>query len=344
LQWLSSRNEVADEAGYERRMTMSIKKAFMVALLLGLLFIMSCGKAEEPVHKDTRLKVVVTIFPLYDFARNIGGDKVTVTMLLPPASDAHHYELKPNDIVRVSKSDIFLFISFEMEQWAYKIINAAAEKTNMLAVETGQGASLLPLPASHEHDAAHQSERKEIAPEHTAKYDPHIWLDFDNARIIIDNITKALIFKDPKNSEYYKKNAQNYKRGLMELDQKYKAQLSNCRIRTILHAGHWAFAYLAERYKLHYLSAYNMSADAEPSPQQILTLIEQVRAQKLKYLYYEDLTAPKLARTIAGETGANLLKLNNGHDISKNDFLAGESFISIMEKNLLNLKKGMQCP
>ncbi len=110
--------------------------------------ILSCKQAEEPVGKDTRLKVIATIFPLYDFARHVGGDKVTVTMLLPPASDAHHYELKPDDIVRVSKTDIFLFTSFEMEQWAYKIINAAAEKTNMLAVETGQGASLLPLSAS----------------------------------------------------------------------------------------------------------------------------------------------------------------------------------------------------
>lgn len=312
--------------------------------LLGLLLVLSCKQAEETARKDTRLKVVATIFPLYDFARNVGGDKVTVTMLLPPASDAHHYELKPNDIVRVSKTDIFLFTSFEMEQWAYKIINAAAEKTNMLAVETGQGASLLPLSSFHEHNAERQPGLPETDPEHASRFDPHIWLDFDNAQKMIDNITKAFINKDLKNSEYYKKNAQDYKLKLMDMDQRYRAQLSNCKTRTILHAGHWAFAYLANRYHLHYLSAYNISADAEPSPQQILTLIEQVKAQKLKYIYYEDLTAPKLARTIAEETGAETLKLNNGHDISKKDFQAGESFITLMERNLVNLKKGMQCP
>ncbi len=180
--------------------------------------------------------------------------------------------------------------------------------------------------------------------EHAAKFDPHIWLDFDNAQKMIDNITTAFINKDPKNSEYYKKNAQSYKLKLMELDKKYRAQLSNCKTRTILHAGHWAFAYLAHRYNLKYMAAYNMSAEAEPSPQQILTLIEQVKGQKLKYIYYEDLVAPRLAQTIAGETGAGLLKLNNGHDISKKDIQSGESFISLMERNLVNLKKGMQCP
>lgn len=319
-------------------------KNIIFCLLILIFLIVSCKQAEEPAGKDIRLKVIATIFPLYDFARHVGGDKVTVTMLLPPASDAHHYELKPNDIVRVSKTDIFLFTSFEMEQWAYKIINAAAEKTNMLAVEAGQGASLLPLSASHEHDEDHQPARQENEMEHAARFDPHIWLDFANAQKMVDNIMTAFINKDPKNSETYKKNAQSYKLKLMELDNQYRAQLTNCKTRTILHAGHWAFAYLAYRYNLKYISAYNMSADAEPSPQQIMTLIEQVKRQKLKYIYYEDLAAPRLARTIAGETGAGLLKLNNGHDTSKKDIQSGESFITLMERNLVNLKKGMQCP
>jgi zinc transport system substrate-binding protein len=318
-------------------------KKYFLLILIGLSLIVSCKQTGEPAGKDTRLKVIATIFPLYDFARNIGGDKINVTMLLPPASDAHHYELKPDDIVRVSKTDIFLFTSFEMEQWAYKVINAAAEKTNMLAVETGQGASLLPLAGKHEQHADDQSVQQENDRGYATRYDPHIWLDFDNVQKMIDNMTTAFINKDPKNSEYYKKNAQDYKRKLMELDKEYRAQLSNCKTRTILHAGHWAFAYLAQKYNLKYVAAYNMSADAEPSPQQIVTLIEQVQGQKLTYIYYEDLTAPRLARTIASETGVGLLKLSNGHDISKKDIQGGESFISLMEKNLVNLKKGMQC-
>lgn len=314
-----------------------------IVFFIGLTLILSCTPAEEPAGKDGRLKVIATIFPLYDFARNVGGDRISVTMLLPPGSDVHHYELKPNDIIRVSKADIFLFTSFELEQWAYKIINAAAEKTNMLAVETGQGAFLLPLPESPDHDPGHPAARQANDPDHASKYDPHIWLDAANAQKMIDNIAAAFIIRDPKNSAVYQENAGRYKRQLMDLDEKYRVQLSACKTKTVLHAGHWAFAYLANRYRLHYRSAYNSSADAEPSPQQILALIEQIKAQKLRYIYYEDLVAPKLAGMMASETGVGLLKINNGHDVGKKDFQAGETFLTLMEKNLVNLKKGMQC-
>lgn len=320
-----------------------IAKKMRLIFFIGLALIWSCAPAEEPAGKDGRLKVIATIFPLYDFARNIGGDRISVTMLLPPGSDVHHYELKPNDIIRVSKADIFLFTSFELEQWAYKIINAAAEKTNMLAVETGQDAFLLPLPESPELDPDHSEAPRAKDPDHASKYDPHIWLDAANAQKMIDNIAAAFIIRDPKNSEVYKENAGRYKRRLTELDEKCRVSLSACKTKTVLHAGHWAFAYLANRYGLRYQSAYNSSADAEPSPQQILALMEQVRAQKLRYIYYEDLTAPKLASMMASETGVELLKLNNGHDVGKKDFQEGETFLSLMEKNLVNLKKGMQC-
>ena len=319
-------------------------KKILLLLMIGLLFTVTCKQGDRPTGENTRMEVIATIFPLYDFSRNIGGDKINVTMLIPPASDAHHYELKPDDIMRIGKTDIFLFSSFEMEPWAIKVIDAVADKTNMLAVETGQGASFLPLPEHHEHHSGSRSGLNENITNHAAKLDPHIWLDFDNAQKMIDNITKAFIRKDPKNSAFYEQNARDYKLRLIDLDKKYRKQLSNCRTRTILHAGHWAFAYPASRYRLQYMAAYNISADAEPSPQQILILIEKVKGQKLPYIYYEDLDAPRLAETIASETGAGLLKLSNGQDISKKDIQSGVSFLSLMERNLKNLKKGMQCP
>ena len=124
----------------------------------------------------------------------------------------------------------------------------------------------------------------------------------------------------------------------------YRTELTRCKTKTFLHAGHWAFAYLAKRYNLNYISAYNVSADAEPSPQKMVTLIEQVKRQGVTYIYYEEMINPRLAKMIARETGAGLLKLNNGHDVRKADLKSGESFISLMEKNLTNLKKGMRCP
>lgn len=308
------------------------KKIVLIFLLL-LSFLLSCQPAKESNKEEQKLKVIATIFPIYDFARNIGGDKIKVTMLLPPGTDAHHYELKPKDIINVGKADIFLFTNFEMEQWAYKIINAAEKNTNMLAIETGAGAVLLPL-----------NEEGEEHKNHVSKFDPHIWLDMDNAQKMVDNIAAALIKKDSRNSDYYLRNAHNYKIKLIALDQRYRAKLTKCKTKTILHAGHWAFAYLAKRYNLNYIAAYNVSADAEPSPQKMVNLIEQVKGQRVAYIYYESMINPRLAQMIAKDTGAGLLKLNNGHDVSKENIKSGESFISLMEKNLTNLKKGMQCP
>jgi zinc transport system substrate-binding protein len=308
------------------------KKIALLFLLL-LSFLLSCQPAKESNREDQKLRVIATIFPIYDFARNIGGDKIKVTMLIPPGIDAHHYELKPEDIVKVSKTDIFLFTNFEMEQWAYKIINAAEKNTNMLAIETGTGAVLMPL-----------NEEGEEHKNHVSKFDPHIWLDMDNAQKMVDNIAAAFIKKDSRNSDYYLKNAHNYKLKLIALDQRYRAELTKCKTKTILHAGHWAFAYLAKKYNLNYIAAYNVSADAEPSPQKMINLVQQVKSQRVAYIYYESMINPRLAQTIARETGAGLLKLNNGHDVSKADIKSGETFISLMEKNLTNLKKGLQCP
>jgi ABC-type metal ion transport system, periplasmic component/surface adhesin len=308
---------------------MSVKKIFLFFLVL-FSFFSACQPVEDEGKADGKLKVVATIFPIYDFARNIGGDRVKVTMLLPPATDAHNYELKPEDIVKVSKADIFLFTNFEMEQWAYKIIKAAGEKTNVLSVETGNGTVLLPLnDDEHEKDAS--------------RFDPHIWLDLDNAQKMVDNIARAFIKKDSRHSDYYLKNSHEYKLKLIALDQRYRMGLAKCQTQTILHAGHWAFSYLARKYNLIYIAAYNASAEAEPSPQKIFELVEKIKRQKIPYIYYEDLVAPRLAQTIAQETGAGLLKLSNGHDISKKDLKNGLSFISLMEDNLSTLKKGMQC-
>ena len=309
---------------------MSSKNIFVFLLLLPLI-ILSCQPAKETGMADNKLKVMATIFPLYDFARIIGGDKINVTMLLPPATDAHHYELKPDDIVKVCKSDIFLFTNFEMEQWAYKIIQGSMENTRMLVVETGAGVFLLPL---NEEDR----ENKDY------KFDPHIWLDLDNAQKIVDNIAKSFVKKDQHNSDYYLKNAAQYKLKLAALNRRYNSELAKCRTKTILHAGHWAFAYLAKKYNLKYIAAYNSSTESEPLPQNIFTLIEQIKKQKIRYIYYEDLTAPRLAQTIAKETGVGLLKLSNGHDISKDDIKKGVSFLLLMEENLKNLKKGLLCP
>jgi zinc transport system substrate-binding protein len=309
------------------------KKIFLYLLLL-LPLIFSCQNSREAAKTDNKLQVIATIFPIYDMARNIGGDKVNVRMLLPPAADAHNFELKPDDIMRISKADLFLYVNMEMEHWAYKAIKATSSNTKLLTVETGSGITMLPLTAEEEEGEDHH---------HDSKFDPHIWLDFDNARKMADNIAAALIKTDSRHSDFYLKNAATYKNKLAALDNQYRTGLTGCKSRTILHAGHWAFAYLANKYGLKYYSVYNVSADSEPQPQKIMALIKLIKDTKAPYIYSEDLMNPRLAQMIARETGAGLLKLNNGHTISKAEMSRDVSFLSVMEENLINLKKGMQC-
>jgi zinc transport system substrate-binding protein len=321
------------------RINLPLKK-YSVCLLLLLSLIFSCQDSQQTEKPDNKLRVIATIFPLYDFARNIGGDKVKVSMLLPPATDAHNYELKPNDIVRISKADLFLYVNMEMEHWAYKVIQATSSNTKLLPVETGNGINMLTVTGSGEEEDHHHKQHQD---HHSSKYDPHIWLDFVNAQKMADNIATALVKIDPRNSDYYLKNAAEYKNKLVVLDNKFTAGLTGCKSRTILHAGHWAFAYLANKYGLKYYSVYNVSADSEPEPQKIMAMIQQIKDIKAPYIYSEELINPRLAETIARETGAGLLKLNNGHTISKAEMSRGVSFLSLMEENLVNLKKGMQC-
>lgn len=325
-----SQNKIT-KAKLRERITMRLRKILLLLILLPTI-LSACQPAKETGKEEHKLNVVATIFPVYDFARNVGGDKINITMLLPPGADAHHYELRPGDIIKVSKTDILLFTNFDMEPWTYQIINAADRNTNMLATETGNGAVLITLNQEEKHD------------EHISGFDPHIWLDMDNAQKMVDNISAAFIQKDSRNSDYYKENARDYKARLMALDQRYRKELNGCRTKTILHAGHGAFAYLAKRYNLQYIAAYNVLADAEPSPQKIVTLVQQVKTEKVPYIYYENMINPRLAKMIAEETGAGLLKLNNGHDIGSTEMKKSVSFISIMENNLTSLKKGMRCP
>lgn len=306
-----------------------------ICLLVFLPLVLSCQNSRENEKPDNKLNVIATVFPIYDMARNIGGDKVKVTMLLPPGADAHNYELKPKDIVRISKADLFLYVNMEMEHWAYKVISATKSSNRLLPVETGNGISMMSLAEGNEHE--------EEGHHHFTKFDPHIWLDFSNAQKMADNIAAALVKIDPQNSDYYLKNAADYKNKLAVLDNKFRSGLTDCKSRTILHAGHRAFGYLANRYNLKYYSVYNISADSEPEPQKVMELIQKIKNIKARYIYSEDLINPRMAETIARETGAGILKLNNGHSVSKDDLSRGISFFSLMEENLINLKKGLQC-
>jgi zinc transport system substrate-binding protein len=318
-----------------------MKKAVLASLIVFcFIALLGCQKKEategrQPVSKsEGKLKVVTTLFPLYDFTKAIAGDKAEVKLLLPPGVEPHSFEPKPEDMVRISKADVVVYTNKYMEPWAVKILETIPTKPEV--VDAGKGVTLLKA-GPEEGEGHHAGEH------HEGGVDPHIWLDFQNAQVMVQNIADGLMRKDPANRDYYAARAQSYQQELKKLDEDFKKGLATCRIRTFLHAGHFAFGYLAHRYDLKYRSAQALNPDSEPTPQKLAELVKEMRKSGLKYIYCEELLSPATAEMIARETGSQVLLLNGAHNIGKGDLEKGTSFISLMRKNLENLRKGMEC-
>jgi zinc transport system substrate-binding protein len=316
------------------------KKAIfpLVAICMAALIITSCQKEQERISEPKKLFIVATLFPLYDFVREIVGNKATVTLLLPPGVEAHSFEPKPGDMITINNAGLFLYTGAHMEPWVEKILQAT-DNRKLIVIDTSKGVTLLKNREGREEDLGHASREHD---EHGV-YDPHIWLDFANAQKMVDSILEGLVRQDPVNKDFYEQNAAAYKMKLQTLDQEFKNTLSVCRKNTFVHSGHFAFNYLASRYKLHYISAYGGSPNAEPTPGKIIELKKFIIEHAIKHVYYEELIRPRIAEILNKETGAQLLKLNGAHNIGKDDLKQGKTFIGLMEDNLANLKAGLQC-
>ncbi|HXE98358.1 MAG TPA: zinc ABC transporter substrate-binding protein [Dongiaceae bacterium] len=330
-----------------------MKKIFLAfTLLTSVALFCACQRkeAKAPAPTAKKLGVITTLFPLYDFARTIGGDKADVTLLLPPGVEAHHFDPKPDEIIKIKKADVFVYTNEYMEPWATKLLKGVATES-LLVVDSGKGAKLIEAAPEEEHEGEHGAGGKESAGHkeeghhhHGGGMDPHIWLDFANARIMVDNIAAGMSSKDPANRDYYAIRAAAYKAELQKLDDEFKAGLTACGTREFIHGGHNAFGYLTRRYGLTYLPAmHSLMADAEPSAADLVALVKQMRKNGLKYIYSEELLSPRTAEAIARETGASVLMLHAAHNISRDDLAKGVNFISLMKKNLESLRTGLQC-
>ena len=290
----------------------------------------ACSKPKGSLNPG-KLKVVTTLFPLYDFARNVGGDAINVSLLLPPGVEPHSFEPRPEDMMTVAKADIFIYTNSGMEPWAEKLLSGVTKNGKPLQIEAGKGAHYSEAAAATGHD--HKDGAK----------DPHIWLDISNAMLMVDNIANALAEGLPAKRNMFNANAAAYKARLKAVDDHFRTGLADCNTREFIHGGHYAFTYLAERYNLHYISAYGVSADSEPSPKKMMELIDTIRRHKLKSVFYEELLSPAVARSVAEETGAYLLKLHGIHNITREELESKTSYIDLMEQNLAALRKGLVC-
>lgn len=301
-------------------------KKRIAALLLSLLLLSLCGCGAPQTQSDT-LRITATLFPQYDFAREICGDKAEITLLLPAGMDSHSYEPSPADMITVSEADLFLYTGNSMEPWAATL----AESVTGQITDVSEGVRLLSGEDVHSH-AVHSHA--------AADTDPHIWTNPQNAMVMVENICRAVCTLDPENAAFYRENADRYATALAALDADIANAVKSGQRKKIVFGGHFAMRYFTERYGLSYDAAYDScSGEAEPSPSALAHIIEEMKAENIPVVYYEELSTPRTAELICAETRAEMLLLHSCHNLAPEE--AGETYLSLMRKNLENLKIGL---
>ncbi|MBE5785733.1 MAG: zinc ABC transporter substrate-binding protein [Clostridiales bacterium] len=312
-----------------------------LALVLLLLLPLLQGCTDSGNGSDG-ITLAATLFPVYDFARTIAaGTDTTVTLLLPPGMESHSFEPSPADIITVSRADVFAYTGEYMEKWAEKILDgldgAQGEADGFRTV-----GELLIADCSRDIPLDEVAHVHEEGSHSHGNYDPHIWTDPAAAAKMAETIAEALIAKDAANAETYRSNLAAFKAELQALDEAFFALTETAARKDICFGGRFAMHYFAKRYGLNCISAYDScSAETEPSAKAVAEITDAITKGGIGVIYYEELADPKVARAIAAETGCKMLLLHSCHNLSKEDFDAGKTYLSLMYDNLANLKVGL---
>lgn len=321
-----------------------ISKVNKISICIMTILLMIINIVPINIHAEDKISITTTLFPQYDFAKAIAGDKAEVTMILPLGSESHNYEPSPSDIIAIDNSDMFIYTGDYMEGWVSDIVS---NLNNTMVVDVSKNITLDKTEDEHDHEdeEEHHDEDEEEEHSHSHEYDPHIWTSPKNAMVIVDNITNALCELDSSNAEYYKSNAEDYKHQLEHLDEEFRETVQNGNTNKIFFGGKFALYYLAKEYGLEYTSAYDSCSDeTEPSAKAVADIITQIQEQNIPVIFYEELTNPKVANTIAEETGATPLLFHSCHNVSVEEFNSGATYLSLMEQNVQNLKIALNTP
>lgn len=314
-----------------------MKKGIIFLITIILLFSVFIGIISGLKTMKTssdKIQVVATLFPQYDFVRQIGKDKVEVSLLLTPGTETHTYEPTPQDMININNSDLFIYTGKYMEPWSDKIASSIDSNTKIL--DASKDISLI---NEEEFEKEHDHNDDDHEEGHNHEYDPHIWLDPQNAIGMVKNITEELCTIDPENIEFYKNNANEYINRLNNLDNEIKDTIQKSVKNKIAFGGTFAYAYFVNKYNLEYVSAYDSCGeDSEPSVSKIKEVVDYMKQNDIHVIFYQELSSGKIADTIAAETNSTKLVFHTIHNASQDEINNGETYISLMNKNLENLK------
>ena len=299
-----------------------MKKMMLMLLVLLTLSVLSAAA-------EGQLKVVAANFPCFDFARQVVGDRGEVSLLIKPGVEVHAYEPTPADIIAIGEADLFVYIGGEGDAWADSILSG---------FDGGEAPAALRMmdavtPLEEEGDAAAHD-----APE----YDEHIWTSPKNAMAMVRFLSDALCGLDATDADAYRAAADGYIAQISELDAAFRDVVANGARRELVFADRFPFLYFTREYGLDYLAAFpSCTADTEPTPQVLLKLIQRVAEDNIPAVYAIELSTQAVARTVAEETGAEILTLHSMQTVTQEEFDAGETYVSLMTRNLDAVKRGL---
>lgn len=322
-----------------------MKKSLIILMIVSLAFsLCACGQAHVESGGEG-LNIVCTVFPAYDFAREIAGEKANVTLLVPPGSEAHSFEPTPQDIIRVENCDLLLCNGGESEVWLEEILEGRENQIPTLVMmdcvealeeETKEGMQGV----SHDHEHEGHEEHEEQG--HEEEYDEHVWTSPVNAELIVSALYERLCEIDPENSGFYRANGERYVSALQELDAAFRTTVEIGKFDTLIFADRFPVRYFVEEYGLDYYAAFPGCADdTEPSAKTVAFLIDKVRSEGIPAVMFIEFSNEKMADVICEDTGCEKLLFHSCHNVSAQQLKEGVSYLELMWGNVESLKEAL---
>lgn len=294
-------------------------------------------QSEESII-EPGIKVYASFYPLYDFAKKVGGELVDGHVIVPDGADPHSFEPSPKLLTQLETADVFIYNGLGMEPWLEGVLELLEDK-DIIIIEASKDLDLIKFSKGDDHDHDHEKDDHDHDHDH-GEYDPHIWLDPIHVMEISERIKESFVEIDSNNIGIYEGNFIAFRRQLEQLDEDFKEELKDIVRRKIL-VSHSAFGYLAHRYDIEQISIAGVSPHEEPSPKRLSELTKKAQEYNIKYIFFEVLANPRTAEVLANETNLETLMLYNIEGLTAEQRQAGEDYISLMYKNLENLKKAL---
>lgn len=314
-----------------------MKKAISVIFCICILISLCACKnyTIDNNNNDEKISIVTTIFPPYDFAKQVGGNNVEITMLLKPGSESHTYDPTPQDIIKIQNSDIFIYVGGESDKWINEILDSSDKKPKKIII-------LMDCVDIVQEKIVEGMEEDNDEQENEIEYDEHVWTSPKNAIIISKKISETLCEIDSDNKEIYQSNTNNYSKQLSLLDSKFQNIVDNAKRKVIIFGDRFPLRYFADEYDLKYYAAFpGCSSETEPSAKTVSFLINKIKNDNIPVIFTIEFSNGKIADTICEDTGIKKLQFSSCHNVTQQEFDDGITYIDIMNENAKNLKEAL---